>query len=132
MKSKIFKLENFQNRNLPSTLFIELFHRHFSSENFVKMFHRNFSLKSQLKKNGNFRSQNVHTIFNEKFREKSRFFDLENFRRPISKFSNYGSNKPFRSKFCAKLCRIQRRRPWNQKQGAAVRLRGGNPRGRNF
>ena len=43
MKSKIFKLENFQNRNLPSTFFIELFHRHFSSENFVEIVHRNFS-----------------------------------------------------------------------------------------
>ena len=41
-------------------------------------------------------------------------FDLKNFRRQISKFSNYGSNKPFRSKFCAELCRIRRRRPWNQ------------------
>ena len=51
------------------------------------------------------------------FVKKSRFFDLKNFRRPISKFSNYGSNKPFRLKFCAKLCRIQRRRPWNQNQG---------------
>ena len=43
--------------------------------------------------------------------------DLKKNRRPISKFSNYGSNKPFRSKFCAKLCRIQWRRRLNQKQG---------------
>ena len=50
------------------------------------------------------------------FVKKSRFFDLKNFRRSISRFSNYGSNKPFRLKFCAKLCRIQRRRPWNQNQ----------------
>ena len=41
-------------------------------------------------------------------------FHLKNFRRPISKFSNYGSNKRFRSKFCAKLCRIHRRRPWSR------------------
>ena len=44
----------------------------------------------------------------------SRFFDLNFFRRSISKFSNYSYNKPFRPKFCAKLCGIQRRRPRNQ------------------
>ena len=44
-KSKFFKLENFQNRNLPSTFFIELFHRHFSSRLFIENFRRNFSSK---------------------------------------------------------------------------------------
>ena len=63
----------------------------------------------------NFRDQQFSTEISMKMFDE--IFDLKNFRRPISKFSNYGSNKPFRLKFCAKLCRIQRRRPWNQKQG---------------
>ena len=61
-----------------------------------------------------FRSKIFNWNFNEKFRAKIEIFRSQKFSRPISKFSNYGSNKPFRLKFCAKLCRIQRRRPWNQ------------------
>ena len=44
----------------------------------------------------------------------SRFFDLKNFGRPISKCSNFFHNKPFWSRFFSKLCRFSWRTRWHR------------------
>ena len=90
--SKIFEIEK---------------NRKFFIENWMKM--KNFEINI-------FRFLRFFQLdFQWKFQWKfSDFLDLKIFR--DSTFTNFifRSTQPFRPKFCAKLCRIPRRRPWNQ------------------